>query len=219
MAEAVVLVAQKPRQGFGSHKAVKLRRQGLIPAGLYGHKQNTIAVSVSHDELFYMPIKHLGARVLDPEVYDAGVETTALIKAVQWDHLGKDILHADFERVSKDERITVSVRVELRGLAPGVTGGGVLDQPLHALEVECLAIAIPESIRVNVGELQLGQSIHVRDLKAPEGVKIVNDPDAIVVHVTSPQAEVEAAPLEGAVEPEVIGGRAKAEEEEAEEKK
>jgi large subunit ribosomal protein L25 len=213
MAESVVLVAEK-REGFGSHKAVKLRRQGLIPAVLYGHKQDTLAVSVNHDELF-SAVKH-GARVLDLKS-DSGVET-ALIKAIQWDHLGKDILHADFERVSKDERITVSVRIELRGIAPGATAGGVLDQPLHTVELECLAISIPESIRVNIGELQLGQAIHVRDLKAPEGVKIVGDPDAIVVHVTSPQAEAEAAPAEGAVEPEVIG-RAKAEEEEAEEKK
>jgi large subunit ribosomal protein L25 len=213
MAEAVVLVAQK-REGFGSHRAVKLRKQGRIPAVLYGHKQGTIALSVSHDELF-SAIKH-GARVLDLKA-ESGIET-ALIKAVQWDHLGKDILHADFERVSKDERITVSVRVELRGIAPGSTAGGVLDQPLHALEVECLAIAIPESIRVNIGELQLGQSIFVRDVKVAEGVKIVTDPDAIVVHVTSPQAEAEVAPIEGAAEPEVIG-RTKAEEEEAEAKK
>jgi large subunit ribosomal protein L25 len=213
MAEAVVLTAQK-REGFGSHRAVKLRRQGLIPAVLYGHKKDTVAVSVSHDELF-SAIKH-GARVLDLKA-DSGVET-ALIKAIQWDHLGKDILHADFERVSKDERITVSVRIELRGIAPGVTGGGVLDQPLHTLEVVCLAIAIPESLRVNISELQLGQSIFVRDVKVAEGVKIVSDPDAIVVHVTAPQVEAEPAPIEGAAEPEVIG-RTKAEEEEAEEKK
>jgi large subunit ribosomal protein L25 len=213
MAEAVILTANK-REGFGTHKAVKLRRQGLIPAVLYGHKKDTVAVSVSHDELF-SAIRH-GARVLDLKS-DSGVET-ALIKALQWDHLGKDILHADFERVSKDERITVSVRVELRGTAPGVTGGGVLDQQLHSLEVECLAIAIPESIRVTIGELQLGQSIHVRDVKVPEGVKVVSDPEAIVVHVTSPQAEAEPALAEGSAEPEVIG-RVKAEEEEGEEKK
>jgi large subunit ribosomal protein L25 len=211
MVEAVVLVTQK-REGKGSHRAAKLRKQGLIPAVLYGHKQETVAVSVSHDELF-AAIKH-GSRVLDLKA-DSGVET-ALIKAIQWDHLGKDILHADFERVSKDERITVHVRVELRGIAPGVTGGGVLDQPLHTVDVECLAIAIPESIRVNLGELQLGQSIYVRDLKLPEGVKMISDPDAIVVHVTAPQAEVEV-PGEGVAEPEIVGRRVA--DEEGEEKK
>jgi large subunit ribosomal protein L25 len=212
MVDAVVLNAQK-REGTGSHRAYKLRKQGLVPAVVYGHKEKTVSISVSHDDLF-SAIKH-GARVLDLKA-DEGTET-ALIKAIQWDHLGKDILHADFERVSKDERITVHVRVELRGIAPGVTGGGVLDQPLHSVDVECLAIAIPESIRVNLAELQLGQSIYVRDLKLPDGVKMISDPDAIVVHVTSPQAEEEAAPGEGAAEPEIVGRRVA--EEEGEEKK
>src|SRR5206468_4967888 len=87
-----------------------------------------------------------------------------------WDHLGKDVLHIDFERVSADERIEVPVRIELKGIAPGVTGGGILDQPLHTVMVECLAISIPDSIRVNINELQLGAAIHVKDLTLPEGV-------------------------------------------------
>ena len=82
-------------------------------------------------------------------------------------------------------------RSNCAGIAPGVTGGGVLDQPLHELSVECLAVAIPESIRVSIAELQLGQSIHVRDLKLPDGVVAVTPGDAIVVHVTMPQAEPE----------------------------
>jgi large subunit ribosomal protein L25 len=126
---------------------------------------------------------------------------------VQWDHLGKEVLHIDFERVSADERIHVSVPIELRGVAPGVTGGGVLDQPMHELAIECPAIAVPESIRVNVGELQLGAAIHVRDLHLPEGVTATGDPDAVVVHVTLKQTEPEptAAPAAGAAEPEIIG--------------
>src|SRR5262249_30490010 len=144
-----------------------------------------------------------------------GVEKV-LIRELQWDHLGQNILHVDLERVSADERIQVPVKVSLRGIAPGVTGGGVLDQPIHMIQIECLAIAIPDSIRVNIGELQIGGSIHVRDLVLPEGVKALGDPDAIVVHVTAPVAEPEptaAAPAEaGAAEPEVIG-RVKTEEE------
>jgi large subunit ribosomal protein L25 len=129
-----------------------------------------------------------------------------------------EVLHVDFTRVAADERIHVMVPLEIRGIAPGVTGGGILDQPLHTLEVECLAVSIPESIRVNVNELQLGGSIHVRDLTLPPGVVARTDPDAIVVHVTIPQ-EVAAAPATEApaaqVEPEVIG-RPKAEEGEGE---
>jgi large subunit ribosomal protein L25 len=129
-----------------------------------------------------------------------------------------ELLHVDFARVAADERIVVMVPVELRGIAPGVAGGGVLDQPLHRLSVECLAIAVPESIRVNISELQLGGIIHVRDLVLPPGVKAMAEPDAVVVQVTlkqvEPEAAVAVAPTEAA-EPEVIG-RQRTEEEESE---
>ena len=157
-----------------------------------------------------------GTHVVDLRL-DGGLEK-ALIRDLQWDHLGKDLLHIDFERVSADERIEVPVRIELKGIAPGVTGGGILDQPLHTLTVECLAISIPDSIRVNINELQLGGAIHVKDLTLPEGIKVLADPDAIVVHITAPAVEPEAVVAPAATaEPELIG-RPKAEEE-AEEKK
>jgi len=97
-----------------------------------------------------------------------------------------------------------------------VTAGGLLDQPIHTLSVECAADSVPESIRVNVNELQLGGAIHVRDLHLPPDVKALADPDAIVVHVTAPQAEPEAAAALGAeqAEPEVIGRKAAEEGEE-----
>lgn len=207
MAETVVLATEK-RQGRGSRVARHLRAEGKVPGVIYGHKQETVSVSLSGHDLT-QAIRH-GARVVDLKT-DAGVQTAQIVE-LQWDHLGKEILHVDFKRVSRDERITVDVRIELRGVAPGIAGGGVLDQPLHTLKVECLAIAVPDSIRVGVGELQLGQAIHVKDVKVPEGVKILNDPEAIVVHVTAPAAEAEpGAEAPGAAEPEVIG-RPKAEE-------
>jgi large subunit ribosomal protein L25 len=148
-----------------------------------------------------------------------GKTEKALIRDVQWDHLGHDILHVDFARVAADERIKIEVRIELRGTAPGVTAGGLLDQPIHNLEIECLAIAVPESIRVAINELQIGQAIYVKDLKLPDGVTTAVDPDAIVCQVAAPKVEEEAAavaPTEQA-EPEIIGRKEKAEEE-AEEK-
>jgi large subunit ribosomal protein L25 len=219
MAETVVLTTQK-REGRGSHRADKLRKQGLIPGVLYGHKQATVSLAVSSEELS-SAIRH-GARVVELKT-DAGNEQ-ALIRELQWDHLGKDLLHVDFSRVSKDERIVVPVRIELRGIAPGVTGGGILDQQMHALNVECLAIAVPESIRVSIAELQQGMSVHVRDVKVPEGVKVMDDPDAIVVSVAAPRVAVEAPAAGAAVpaaeqaEPEVITRRPAAEEGEAEKK-
>jgi large subunit ribosomal protein L25 len=213
MAESVVLVAE-PRSTRGSQAARQLRRKGRIPAVLYGHKETTVSLVLPVEDLA-KAIRH-GARVVDLQA--DGKTEKALIREVQWDHLGKDILHVDFARVAADERIVVPVRIEVRGTAPGVTQGGVLDQPLHTIEVECLALSVPESIRVNIGALQVGQSIHVRDLVLPPDVKAVADPEVIVVHVTAPKAEVEApaAPVVETAEPEVIGRQREAKEEEGE---
>jgi large subunit ribosomal protein L25 len=214
MAESVVLEAEK-RAGRGTRKAEKLRAAGKIPAVIYGHKKETLSVSLPGEELLNA-ILHK-ARVLD--LRTDGAVQKVLIRELQWDHLGKELLHVDFERIRADERVEVSVPIELRGIAPGVTAGGLLDQPLHTLTIECLAISIPESIRVPIGELQLDGAIHVRDLTLPPGVKAVTDPDAIVVHITAPAAEPAAAPAEAAAsaEPEVIGRKAAEEGEEGKE--
>jgi large subunit ribosomal protein L25 len=214
MAESVRLAVQ-PRDGFGTRGAKRLRKQGLLPAVLYGHKQATVPLALSHDD-FVKAVRH-GARLVELKTDDSA--EAAIIQEVQWDHLGKDVLHVDFRRVSKDERVVVTVPLHLRGIAPGVSGGGILDQPLHTLSVECLVTAVPESIRVPVNELQIGSSIKVRDLRLPEGVKAMTDADAIVVQVTAPQAEPAAAAAPAAAEtaePEVIGRQAKAEEGEEE---
>ncbi|HXG12386.1 MAG TPA: 50S ribosomal protein L25 [Gemmataceae bacterium] len=213
MAESVELVAELRRTN-GSRAARRLRRQGRIPAVLYGHKQETVALALQTEDLV-KAIRH-GARVVDLKT-NGNVEK-ALIREVQWDHLGKEILHVDFTRVAADERIVVPVRVEIRGTAPGVAAGGILDQPLHTLEVECPALNVPESIRVNVSELQVGGVIYVRDLVLPPDVKAMTDPDAVVVHVTAPVAEPEAgpAPAPEQAEPEVIGRQREAKKEEEE---
>jgi large subunit ribosomal protein L25 len=211
MAESVILTA-KSRNTQGTHEARRMRRSGLIPGVVYGHKEATIPVTVQRDDLFKV-IRH-GVRVVDLQA--DGKTEKALIREVQWDHLGLDILHVDFARVAADERIKIEVRIELRGTAPGVTAGGVLDQPIHSLVIECLAIAVPESIRVPIGELLIGQAIHVKELVLPEGVTTAVDPDAIVVQVAAPKVEEEvaaAAPVAEQAEPELIGRKEKPEEE------
>jgi large subunit ribosomal protein L25 len=215
MAETIKMAAE-PRKKQGSADARRLRRQGRIPAVLYGHKEATVSVTLPGLEL-EKAIRH-GAHVVDLQA--DGKTEKALIRDVQWDHLGKHILHVDFARVSEDERIVIAVPFEIRGTPAGINEGGVLDQPMHTIEVECLAIAVPDHIRVNVSELRLGQALHVKDLALPEGVKAMSDPDQIVVHVTQKQLEAEApaVAVPGAAEsgePEVIG-RQKAEEEPAE---
>jgi large subunit ribosomal protein L25 len=214
MAESVQLAAQ-PRDSYGSQSARRLRRQGKLPAVVYGHKEATVSVTVPQEE-FESALRH-GARVFDLDL-NGNVERT-LIQDVQWDHLGKEVLHADFRRVSKDERVVVTVPIHVRGQAPGAKAGGVLDQPLHTIQVECLVTEVPEHIRVNVGELQIDGVIHVRDLQLPPDVKAMADPDLVVVHVTAPVVAPApaAAPAAEVAEPEVIG-RAKAAEEGEEEK-
>jgi large subunit ribosomal protein L25 len=220
MAESIALTT-KPRKDYGKQHARRLRRQGLVPAVIYGHKEATVSLALPSEDL-QKAIRH-GARVVD--VQAGGKVEKALIKEVQWDHLGLEILHVDFARVAVDERIEVNVRVEIRGTAIGIAAGGVIDQPMHLLPVECLAMAVPDSIRVNVSELQLEQAIHVRELVLPEGVKALADPDAVVVQIVAKQLEPEVAPApaEGAApeqaEPEVIRREKPVEEEEAEPKK
>jgi len=211
MAETIEFVTQ-PRQPHGSREARRLRRRGLLPAVLYGHKEETLSVTLPRDEV-EKAIRH-GVRVLD--ISAGGQVEKALIREVQWDHLGKALLHVDFARVSLDERVEVTVPLEIRGTAAGIAQGGVIDQPIHTLAIECLAISIPESIRVTVTELQLGQALHIRDVVLPPGVKALGDPDSIVVQVKAKEVEPEAvvAPTEAAeqAEPEVIGRQKAAEE-------
>jgi large subunit ribosomal protein L25 len=221
MAEAFVLNVQE-RKTSGTNAAKQVRKQGLVPAVIYGHGEGTASLSVPGDVL-YKAIRQ-GIRIFDVTV--GGAMQKALLREIQWDALGHDVLHADFYRVSADETITLEVKVEIRGAAPGVTtGGGVLVQQIHSLSVECLIINIPESIRVSVADLQLDQAIHVKELKLPEGVKVKNDPEAIIVQV-SKKIEEEVAPVAAptaaeSAEPEVIGRvkEAEGEEEEAKEKK
>jgi large subunit ribosomal protein L25 len=203
MADAIQFKTE-PRTGQGSRDAVRLRKAGRVPAVVYGHKEATVAVTISRDELAAALRHH--ARTVDLLV--DGKTETALIQEVQHDHLGTGLMHVDFRRVSKDERVRTTVDIELRGTAPGATGGGVLDQPLHKIHVECPAISIPESIRVKIDGLLLGQAIHVKELELPPGVKALDDPDLVVVQVKMQQVAVPEpttlAPEATTAEPEVI---------------
>lgn len=211
---AEVILPAQPRDTKGSKAAARLRKQGRIPGVVYGHKEATVSISVEAEALD-RAIRVQHARVLDLDL--GGKKETVLIRELQWDYLGRDMVHIDFARVSKDEKVRVLVPVELRN-APKTTGGGVLEQPLHQLHVECLAVAIPEAIRVDITNLLLGEPIHVRDLKLPEGVTVLEGKEMVVVQLRLPGQEAAlptAAPTEaGAVEPEVIKKEKKVEDEE-----
>ncbi|MBA4066274.1 MAG: 50S ribosomal protein L25 [Isosphaera sp.] len=211
MSDPVTLKAT-PRTGTGSRAADKLRKQGLIPGIVYGHKKDNATVAVSAEELD-RAIRVLHVRMLELEL--DGKAETVLIREVQWDAFGRHMVHVDFERKSRTDRVKVTVPVELRN-TPKATGGGVLDQPLHRLHVECPLGSIPEAVRIDITNLTLGQPIHVSDLKLPEGVKVLETPEAVVVQLKLPGAEavVPAAPAEPGAGPEVIKKEKKAEDSE-----
>src|SRR5271156_5280260 len=166
-------------KGTGSRVSRRLRAKGRIPAVVYGHKKAVVPITLGRDDVWRM-IKTPG-HLADLDV--AGSTETVLIRDVQWDHLGKEILHLDFSRVSAEEVIETEVPVELRGQAAGIANGGILEHLVHSLSINCRAGAIPDSIKIDVSQLQVDQGIHVRDLILPPDVTANADPDVLLVHV------------------------------------
>jgi large subunit ribosomal protein L25 len=194
---------------MGSRANKRLRDSGMLPGVIYGHKEAVIPITLPRKEV----VNHLkhGAHLFDLN-FD-GKSEKVLIKEVQYDHLGAEVIHVDFARVSLDEKVEVTVPIELKGTPKGEEEGAVLQQLVAELEVECLVTDIPEVIRHNVTEMGKDSILHVRDLKLPAGVRALQDEDLIVAMVREIEEEA-AAPeaVEGAAEPEVIG---KGKEEEA----
>jgi large subunit ribosomal protein L25 len=213
MAQQLEVLNVQVRSTRGKREARRLRRGGAVPAVLYGHGEDSVSLSVPGEELEGV-LRH-GQRVVELR---GGASDTAMIREMQWDTWGTHVLHLDFVRVSKDDVVELPVAVELRGEAPGVRAGGILEHLVHTINVRCPATAVPEKLYCNINHLELEGSITVAQLHVPEGVTVLGDPDAVVAQVVPPKEEVEeaAAPTEGA-EPELIG-RKPAEEEEAEER-
>lgn len=198
MAEIEILNV-KVRQERGTRTSRKLRASGRLPAVVYGDKQDTVAVTVSSDEVASL-LRH-AAHVVD---LAGDLEGKALIKDMQWDTYGHEVLHLDLNRVRADERVEVELAVDLRGTAPGVKQGGVVEQHLHTVNLECPVLAVPEKIEVNINHLELGQQITAAELNLPEGVKLLDSADATVVECREPAEEQEEV-AEAAAEPELIG--------------
>jgi len=207
------LLQVQSRQTRGKHDARRMRRAGQIPAILYGHGQECVSLSIAADAL-EAALRH-GSRVVE---LAGAVKESALIRDLQWNTWGTEVLHVDFSRVSADETVEVTIAVELRGEAPGLRDGGVLEHLVHEIEIECKATEVPERIKVNVNHLMIGQSISVAELVLPEGAVCHANPKDIVVQCVVPaelpEEEEAAAPSEA--EPEVIGGRKETEEEKEE---
>jgi len=212
MATKAIQMQADPRAQTGSRANAKLREAGFIPGVVYGHKEAVVPVTLPKKSLSH----HLahGAHVFDLSV--EGKSETVLVKEVQYDHLGKEVLHVDFARVSLNEKVTVTVPLELKGDPKGEAEGGVLQQLVQDLEVECVVTDIPDVIRHNVSEMGLDSVLHLKDLQLPSGVVALQDEDLVIATVAKIEEE-EAPAAEGeSAEPEVIGKAAEGEE--AEEK-
>jgi len=153
--------------------------------------------------------KLLAEHSLIVQVLWDGHEENTQVREIQFDALGDHILHVDLQRISLTEVIVVRVPIEVHGEAAGVKAGGVLDVQLHEVEVECMPTAVPEKLRAEVAALEIGDDIRVSDLKLPDGVKVIDDADAVVVAVAPPadleEKEAEGLGEETSAEPEVIG--------------
>jgi large subunit ribosomal protein L25 len=213
MAREIPTLPGEQRQHLGSKDAHLLRKAGRIPAVIYGHQQDPLHVSLDAKKVSELVEHH--AHLVKVNL-DAGTEQ-CLLKELQWDYLGSSLIHVDLERVSADERVTVSVGIEVTGEAVGLKeAGAFLEQPTAELEIECLATDIPELITVDVSELKVGETLTVADLKLPEGVKATADPDMVIAAVHMAAAEEEEAEVAaGTEEPEVIGRKPGEEGEEA----
>jgi len=191
----IVKVSGKSRASVGTAAARKIRLQGLVPCNIYGHKQDSANIVVDGEAV--SSLVKSGARVVDLDV--EGTSEKALVKNVQWDTFSTHVLHVDFLRVDINERVRLDVPVQLKGTAPGVVAGGVLEVPHHTVSVECLAVEVPDFIQVRIAALNIGESIHVSDLQdVPAGVTVLTAPETVLVHVIAPKAEAEPEPAEAA---------------------
>jgi large subunit ribosomal protein L25 len=220
------LTIQK-REGTGKAVAKRLRRAGRIPAILYGTK-SPVNVTVDPRDVFRLIHGHEGStQLLKLSFAGSGESRMAIIRDLQFHPVSEDLIHVDLQEVAMDRTIQVTVAVHHVGDAIGVRETkGILEMILREVQVSCLPGAIPDVINADVSNLRIGDVLTVGDLVAPEGVRILNDPNQAVVTVAPPMAEeaaapvaVEAAVAAAPVEPEVLTERKPKEEEEEKEKK
>jgi large subunit ribosomal protein L25 len=210
----IVKLKTRFRSGSGKSYTHKARVQGWIPGVYYGHNRTTKNVEVDVQDFIVLVRNKKTRHLVDLGLLEEKGDSIAIIKEIQRDILDtKKFLHIDFQHVAMDEKVTVKVPVELVGIPVGVKDqGGVLGHPAKFLNLECMPVNIPEKIAVDVSNLKIGDSIHVRDISVPDAV-IKDSPDEVVAVIIFASAEAEkpkeaevaaegaaagAAPAEGA---------------------
>ncbi len=223
--KTIELTVEK-RSTNGKNEARRSRAAGRIPAVVYGAGKPNVPITVDRKALSDVFREGAGENTIFLlKLGGSDQSRHAMIREMQRDPVSRRPLHIDFVRVLMDVKITLKVPIEVVGVAKGVkTEGGILDTVTREVEIECLPGNIPAGLAVDVTELAIGDALRIAQIPAPEGVRIVDNPEKIVVHVVHPAREEEpaAAAAEGAAEPtepEVLKkGKAVAEEEGGEEK-
>jgi large subunit ribosomal protein L25 len=211
--EKIALTAQI-REKAGKGVARGLRRNQLVPAVLYSHGKS-MPISMGNRDVTKILNSEGGEHALinlKVEGGKEGVEKLALIKDYQIDPRNGELIHVDLMEIAMNEKVKISVAVHLAGSSIGVKEGGILQHSLRELEIECLPTQIPEHLEINVSALKINESLHVRDIKVAEGVKIITDGDATIVTIQPPisdaklEAMLTAAPVAAteAGEPELV---------------
>jgi large subunit ribosomal protein L25 len=203
------------REKAGKEYCKKLRRDGLVPAVLFGKDAQSLSLQVSEKD-FKKAMVVSGRNVIIELKLPAATENSplAMVSEVQRDPLGLRILHVDFHRISLDTKVTATVPVHLHGEPKGLKRGGILEHLTWTIEIETLPLSIPDHIAVDVSDLDIDDSIAIKDLKLAEGIEILEEPDEIVAIVHAPrvleaaEGETEAVAVAAApvstTQPEVI---------------
>lgn len=202
----------EPRQEIGKNATRKMRAAGRIPAVVYGHGEQTRMLSVDAHELDLLFKRvHWENTLIELQIEGERAPVRTLVREVQAHAHKPHLFHVDFQQIHAGELVHVSVPIRLIGTAPGIKSGGVMMQNETDLDIRCTPDNIPEFIEVDVTALEIGDSIHLRDITLPEGAEAEIDADRTICSVTPPTvaattaAEDEAAAAEADGEPEVIG--------------
>lgn len=181
------------RKVFGSADSRRQRRNGMIPAVVYGRGEPQGLLVEAHEfNTKFMTVSE--STIIDLQV--DGNSHDVLIRDYQEDTISGTITHVDFYEIERGKALRTNVGLHLNGAAVGIREGGILESFVHELEVECLPKDLPEGIEVDITNLELGHSIHVRDLEAPSGVEILNSQDQVICTVAHKRAEIEEVPEE-----------------------
>ncbi|RYD06249.1 50S ribosomal protein L25 [Desulforamulus aquiferis] len=190
----------------------EIREGGAIPGVVYGKQMGTMAISVDAKELKQILGSVTGRNTLINMDVN-GSKQTVMVKSLQMDHLHRGIKHVDFQQVMENTKIKTVVPIQLVGVPKGVTHGGILQHDMRSAEIECLPSQIPDALKIEVSEMEIGDALSVSDINTPDGVKILDHPHTTVVGVANAKAPEPAGQPE--VEPEPIqDAKAKSEEKE-----